>query len=90
MVCLTAYCVRKAVVADINQDIKVITKNKAYTELRALLNFAVRTDYLPKNPLDKIPRFRDAYFTHEKEKPHFYTPEQFKQFIKVAEQYKDS
>ncbi len=71
-----------------NKDIKVITKNKAYTELRALLNFAVRTDYSPKNPLDKIPRFRDAYFTHEKEKLHFYTPEQFKQFISVAEQYK--
>lgn len=85
---LTAKCLQEWRDIIGNKDIKVITKNKAYTELRALLNFAVRTDYLPKNPLDKIPRFRDAYFTHEKEKLHFYTPEQFKQFISVAEQYK--
>lgn len=61
------------------------TKNNAYKELRAVLNFGVKMDYFPKNPLDKIGRFRDAYFTHEHEALHYYTPEQFRRFIAAAE-----
>ena len=49
------------------KDMKVSTKNNAYKELRALFNFGVTIDYLAKNPLDKIGRFRDAYFTHEQD-----------------------
>ena len=71
------------------KDILVSTKNNAYRELNALLNFAVKLDYLPKNPLSKIGRFRDAYFTHERELLHYYTPEQFRRYIAEAEKYKD-
>lgn len=76
----------KNAIAD--KDIKISTKNNAYKELRALLNFGVSIEYLSKNPLDKIGRFRDAYFTHEQEQLQYYTPEQFHRFIAVAERYR--
>lgn len=65
------------------------TKNNAYRELNTLLNFAVKMEYLPRNPLAKIGRFRDAYFVHKNEALRYYTPEQFKLFIAEAEKYKD-
>ena len=71
------------------KDIMTSTKNNAYRELNALLNFAVKMEYLPSNPLKKVGRFRDAYFVHENESLRFYTPDQFKQFIAVAEKYKN-
>ncbi len=71
------------------KDIKVSTKNNAYKELRALLNFGIKVDYLSKNPLDKLGRFRDAYFTHEQDALQYYTPAQFRQYIAVAERYRE-
>ncbi len=71
------------------KDSKVTTKNNAYRELNALINFAIKMDYLKSNVLTKIGRFRDAYFTHEQEALRYYTPEQFRKFIAVAEQYKN-
>ncbi len=71
------------------KDLKTLTKNNAYKELRAMLNFGERIGYLEKNPLDKITPFRDAYFTHEQEALHYYTPDQFKKFIAIAEQYRE-
>lgn len=71
------------------KDIKISTKNNAYKELRALLNFGVRIQYLSKNPLDNVGRFRDAYFTPEPEKLQYYTPEQFHRYIAIAERYRE-
>lgn len=68
------------------KSIATSTKNNAYKELRAVLNFGVKMDYFSKNPLDKVGRFRDAYFTHEHEALRYYTPEQFRRFIAAAEQ----
>ncbi len=72
------------------KDSKITTKNNAYRELNALINFAIKMDYLKTNTLKKVGRFRDAYFTHEQEALHYYTPDQFRKFIAVAEQYKDN
>ncbi len=71
------------------KDIMISTKNNAYRTLNAIFNFALKIDYLPSNPLAKIGRFRDPYFTHEREALRYYTPEQFKQFIAEAEKHKD-
>ena len=71
------------------KGIKTTTKNNAYKELRAVLNFGVQMEYLTQNPLNKIGRFRDAYFTHEHEALHYYTPEQFRRYIAAAERHRE-
>ncbi len=72
------------------KDIKIRTKNNAFSELRALLNYAVKMEYIPNHQMSRLGRFRDAYFTHEQETLHYYTPDQFRRFIEVAEKYKDN
>jgi integrase len=54
-----------------------------------MINYAVKVDHIKSNPLKKVGRFRDAYFTHEQEALHYYTTEQFRRYIAVAEKYKD-
>ena len=71
------------------KELKTTTKNNAYRELLAVLNFGVKTEYLAVNPLSQLGRFRDAYFEHKEETLHYYTPEQFRRFIAVAEKYRD-
>lgn len=64
---------------------KCTTKNNALRELRALLNYAVRLEYIEKNPVKNLGNFRDPNFEATSEKLHYYTAEQFKAFIKQAE-----
>lgn len=66
------------------RGIAVSTQKAIYTELRTLLNYAVRMEYLPKNPLVTVGNFKDASFTPAKEKLHYYKAEEFKSFIKAA------
>ncbi len=63
------------------------TKQNLYTELRAMLNYAVKMDYLNSNPLPKVGNFKDVYFDKPADKIHYYTIEQFKKYISVAEKY---
>ena len=69
------------------QDISLGTKRNGYKALSALLNFAVKMEYIPKNPLTTIGNFRDA---NTIDKPadtlRYYTPEQFLKYIEVAEE----
>lgn len=69
------------------QDISLGTKRNGYKALSALLNFAVKMEYIPKNPLTALGNFRDA---NTIDKPadtlHYYTPEQFLKYIEVAEE----
>lgn len=61
-------------------------KKNIYSVLRAMLNYAVRIDLLPKNPLHRVGNFKDAY--EKKEALQYYTAEQFQKFI--AEAYADA
>ena len=51
-----------------------------------MLNWAVRMEYMPKNPLKNISNFKDVYFKTETEPLQFYTPEQFKKYISTAKE----
>lgn len=72
---------------DINEkQLKPKTKNNIYSEFRALLNFAVKMDYLQKNPLTKLGGFKEILdFSKPQDKIHYYTVEQFKKFISYAQ-----
>ena len=64
------------------QPLRLRTKQNAYKELRALLNYAVKMEYLPSNPIKKIDNFRDAYQT--KAEISYYTADEFKRYIAAA------
>ncbi|MGN1059618.1 MAG: site-specific integrase [Clostridia bacterium] len=62
----------------------ISTRQNIFGEFRAMLNYAVKMGYLPKNPLSNVGNFKDPYDVNKKEKLHYYTPEQFKKYIAVA------
>ena len=63
-------------------DLKHQTKSNIYVAFKALLNWAVQNEYLPGNPLAKVPNFRDAY--ENKKELHYYTPEEYIRFASSA------
>jgi len=63
-------------------NIKTSTKNNAYKEFRALLNYAVNMEYINKNPLLKVGNFKNPNEIINGYE--FYTPDEFLKFITVA------
>jgi len=67
-------------------DLSIVTKRNAYAAFSALLNYAVKMEYIPRNPLIVLGNFRDANAAPKSaEVLHYYTPEQFIKFIGIAE-----
>lgn len=62
----------------------ISTRRNIFGEFRAMLNYAVKMEYLPKNPLQTVGNFKDAYDVNQTEKLRYYTPEQFKKYIACA------
>jgi len=60
------------------------TRTHAYAIFRAILNYAVKMEYLPRNPLLIVGNFKDPM--QEKSRVDYYTAQQFKQFIAIAKQ----
>lgn len=66
-------------------DIAQRTKQNTYKTLTALLNYAVKLDYIPKNNLSVLGNFKDTTtFESPSEAMHYYTAEQFQLFIAAA------
>lgn len=66
------------------RKLKISTKQNIFRTFSALLNFAVKMEYIPSNPLQKIGNIKDAYsFDNPGETLKYYTAEQYKQFISV-------
>lgn len=63
-------------------NLSTITKQNIYGEFRTLLNYAVKMEYIPKNPLLKIGNFKAPL--ERKKEMLFYTPEEFKKYIAQA------
>jgi len=62
-----------------------VTRNHAYAVLRIILNYAVRMEYIPKNPLVSIGCFKDA--THSKAEVSHYTASEFLSYIETVKKY---
>lgn len=67
-----------------NKDISLHTKQAAFSVFRALLNYAVKMEYISKNPLVRVGNFKSS--GEMKKEMDFYTAEEFKKFISVARQ----
>lgn len=63
---------------------KAATKNSAYRELRAVLNFAVARKLMKENPLKGVPTFRDPYKETDAVKLRYYTKDEYRRFIAAA------
>jgi len=66
-------------------EIGLTTRNHAYSTLRILLNYAVRMEYISKNPLVALGCFKDADYCKAEIK--YYTASEFLSYINVAKQY---
>lgn len=62
----------------------ITTKKNIYGELRTMLNYAVKMEYIPQNPISKLGNFKDVYITEKLDEFQYYTPEQFKKYIRCA------
>jgi integrase len=69
-----------------DKDLKTTSKNNVIRELNTLLNYAVRMEYIPRNPLARLGKFKEAYFAVTEERIHYYTADQFKRYIAAAEE----
>ena len=72
----------KSEIAD--RKLSVTSKKNIYGEFRTMLNYAVKMEYIPRNPLNLIGNFKEVYFEKPQDKLHYYTPEQFKLYIAQA------
>ncbi len=68
------------------RDLKLITKQHIFSEFRAMLNYAVKMEYIPKNPLIALGNFKEIYFEKPQDKLRYYTADQFKKYIAVAKE----
>lgn len=67
------------------QDLSDATKKNAYSIFVALLNYAVKMQYIPRNPLSILGNFKDSSdVSKQPQKLRYYTSEQFQKYIAVA------
>ena len=58
------------------------TKRNVFAQLKSTLNFAVKMEYIEKNPITKIDNFKDSM--HQDKEIQFYTPEEFAMYKAAA------
>jgi integrase len=68
------------------KDLSPATKKKAYSAFRAILNYAVKMEYIERNPILKIGNFINALEKDAKTDVVFYTAQEFIQYINAAKQ----
>lgn len=66
------------------QGLSITTRKNIYGEFRAMINYAVKMEYISKNPVTIAGNFK-APLEPEKEML-FYTPEEFRRFIAAAKE----
>lgn len=66
-------------------DLSIRTRKNIYSEFRAMLNWAVKIEYLPRNPLLKVGNFKAPL--ELKKEMDYYTAEEFTKFISAAREH---
>jgi len=70
------------------QNLSDATKKNAYSIFVALLNYAVKMQYIPKNPLAVLRNFKDSSdVSKQPQKLRYYTSEQFQKYIATARKH---
>ncbi len=71
-----------------SSKLSLTTKQNVYGELRALLNYGVKLDYLPRNYLVDIGNFKSTIET--KKEMDFYTADEYRLYAKSAREYAET
>jgi len=79
---ITPQQIQKWKVSMEEKNLSLNTKKQAFSDFRAMLNYAIKMEYIIKNPLTKIGNFKDCMSI--KEEMTIYTAEQFSKYIKAA------
>lgn len=66
------------------KNLSIRTKQNYYKTLSAMLNWAVKMEYMQSNPLRKLGNFTDANLELHSKPLQYYTPEQFLKFLAQA------
>lgn len=64
------------------KGLSIRTRKNMYSEFRAMLNWAVKMEYLPNNPLLKVGNFKAPLEAHKE--MDYYTADEYKRFITAA------
>lgn len=67
------------------QGLAIVTRKNIYGEFRAMMNYAVKMEYIPKNPVITAGNFKAPL--EAKKEMLFYTPDEFKKYISAATNY---
>ena len=67
------------------RELGLATKKNYYKEYKALLNYAVKREYIVKNPLNLVGNFRTTEFAKPEEMD-YYTPEEYLKYAAAARQ----
>jgi len=67
-----------------SEPLALRTKQGVYKEFRALINYAIKMDYISKNPLVKLGNFKDSNYI--KKDMQFYTDKEFAEYISAAKE----
>lgn len=67
------------------QGLAIVTRKNIYGEFRAMMNYAVKMEYIPKNPVITAGNFKAPL--EAKKEMLFYTPDEFKKYISAAKNY---
>lgn len=65
-----------------DKNLSIRTRKNIYSEFRTMLNYAVKMEYLPTNPILKIGNFKAPLELPEEMQ--YYTPEEFIKYISAA------
>ncbi len=65
-------------------ELALTMKRNIFKELNTMLNWAVRFEYIPSNPMRQLGTFKEVYFEKPAEVLHYYTADQFRDFIAAA------
>lgn len=68
-----------------DKGLSIRMRKNIYSEFRAMLNYAVKMEYIQKNPLLKVGNFKAPMEMHKEML--FYTQEEFQKFISAAREY---
>ena len=68
-----------------DKGLSIRMRKNIYGEFRAMLNYAVKMEYIQTNPLLKVGNFKAPMELHKEML--FYTPEEFHKFITAAKEY---
>ena len=79
---LSAHVLQKWKLTIDEKGLALTTRKKIYSVFRAMINYAVKIECIPTNPLIKVGNFKDAY--QEKKEIQYYAAEEFKKFIAAA------